>query len=78
VGKPIASSKTDRFHLGHLLQCTVHTLLQDLNLFILLLTQLLKFVSALLKLLSFVLQLNLFGLQTNIIGISTKADETMR
>ena len=50
----------------------------DLNLLILLLTQLLKFVLALLELLSLVLKLNLFSLQTNIIGISAGANETKR
>jgi len=41
---------------------TVHTLLQDLNLLILLLTQLFKFALELLELFSLVLELNLFGL----------------
>jgi hypothetical protein len=65
VGKLIVSSKTYRLHLSHLLQRAVHTLLEDLNLLVLLLAQLLKFVSALVKLLGLVLELNLFGLQMN-------------
>ena len=57
------SPETYRLHLSHLLQRAVHTLLKDLNLLILLLAQLLKFVSALVKLLGLILELNLFGLQ---------------
>lgn len=59
----MTSSKTYRLHLSHLLQRAVHTLLKDLNLLILLLAQLLKFVSALIKFLGLILELNLFGLK---------------
>ena len=60
------NSKTYRLHLSHLLQRAVHTLLKDLNLLVLLLAQLLKFVPALVKLFGLILKLNLFGLQMNI------------
>ena len=61
----MTGSKTYRLILSHLLQRAVYTLLKDLNLLVLLIAQLLQFVSAVVKLLGLILELNLFSLQMN-------------
>ena len=74
----MTGSKTYRLILSHLLQRAVYTLLKDLNLLVLLLAQLLKFVPALIKLLGLILKLNLFGLQMNIPTPSTQNIDDMK